>query len=101
MTIHKRNKLMSDKRNPNTDLDQAVVYQIRVKGHLDQSWKDWLERMTLTLEDNGDTLLSCVVADQAALYGLLRKVRDVGLPLISVTRVNPGQADVSDVNSTQ
>lgn len=63
-----------------------MVYQIRISGHLDQTWTDWLGSTTLTLEDNGDTVLSCAVADQAALYGLLKKVRDVGLPLISVIR---------------
>jgi hypothetical protein len=65
---------------------EKIIYQIRVQGYLDQTWTGWLESTTLRLEDNGDTVLSCAVADQAALYGLLKKVRDVGLPLISVTR---------------
>ena len=66
------------------DLDQPMVYQIRIKGHLDRRWTEWFGNVTITLEDNGETLLTCPVADQAALYGLLRKVRDLGLPLISV-----------------
>jgi hypothetical protein len=67
-----------------------MIYQIRLEGHLSLHWTDWFESLTLTLEDNGDTLLTGPVVDQAALYGLLRKVRDLGVPLISLTRVNPG-----------
>jgi hypothetical protein len=68
-------------------------YQITVKGHLNPNWADRFEGLTITLEDNGETLLSGPVVDQAALHGLLRKVRDLGLPLLSVTRVRPSQAD--------
>ena len=71
------------------DLDQPMVYQIRIKGHLGPRWTDWFEGMTITLEDNGETLLTGPVVDQAALYGLLRKVRDLGMPLISAVRVKP------------
>jgi hypothetical protein len=71
-------------------LDQPMVYQIRVKGHLGRQWTDWFEGMTITLEEGGDTLLTGPVADQAALHGLLRKVRDLGIPLISAIHVNPG-----------
>ena len=70
-------------------LDQPMVYQIRVKGHLGPRWTEWFGDMTITLEDNGDTLLSGPVVDQAALHGLLRKVRDLGMPLISAIRVEP------------
>jgi hypothetical protein len=59
--------------------DETMIYHIRVQGHLSQTWTDWLGSTTLTLEDNGNTILSCTVADQAALYGVLKKVRDVGL----------------------
>jgi hypothetical protein len=72
-----------------------MIYQIRLEGHLGLHWTDWFENLTLTLEDNGDTLLTGLVVDQAALYGLLRKVRDLGLPLISLTRVNPAQEAVA------
>ena len=72
-------------------------YQITVKGHLDNRWADWFEGLTITLEDNGETLLTGPVVDQAALHGLLRKVRDLGMPLLSVNRVKSGYADASDV----
>ena len=75
------------------DYDKPGRYDIRVKGHLDDRRASWFEGLTLTREDGGDTLLSGQVADQAALYGLLRKVRDLGMPLISVTRVRPSQVD--------
>ena len=88
---------MSNKLNPKTDPSQAMVYQIRIKGHLGRQWTDWFGGLTITLEDNGDTLLTGPVVDQAALHGLLRKVRDLGMPLLSVIRVEPGQADASDV----
>jgi hypothetical protein len=73
------------------------LYEIRIKGHLADRWADWFGGLTITLEDNGDTLLTGPVIDQAALHGLLKKVRDLGMPLISVIRVEPGQADASDV----
>ena len=71
------------------DLDQPMVYQIRIKGHLGPHWTEWFVNVSITLEDNGETLLTCLVVDQAALYGLLRKVRDLGMPLISAIRVKP------------
>ena len=71
------------------DLNQPMVYQIRIKGHLGPKWADWFEGMTITLEDNGETLLTGPVEDQAALHGLLRKVRDLGMPLISAIHVKP------------
>jgi hypothetical protein len=71
------------------DLDQPMVYQIRIEGHLGPKWTAWFGHVSITLEDNGDTLLTCLVVDQAALHGLLRKVRDLGVPLISAIRVKP------------
>ncbi len=70
-------------------LDQPMIYQIRVKGHLGPQWTNWFEGLTITLQDNGDTLLTGPVVDQAALHGLLKKVRDLGMPLISAIRVKP------------
>jgi hypothetical protein len=87
---------MSNKLNPKTDPDQPLVYQIRLQGHLGGGWADWFGDVTITLEEGGDTLLTCLVVDQAALYGLLRKVRDLGLPLISVTRAQTDQIDGPD-----
>jgi hypothetical protein len=73
-----------------------MIYQIRIKGHLGRQWTDWFEGLTITLEENGETLLTGPVVDDAALHGLLKKVRDLGMPLLSVNRVEPGQADASD-----
>ena len=74
-----------------------MVYQIRVKGQLDHHWSDWFEGLTITLEDNGETLLTGSLLDQAALHGLRRSVRDLGMPLVSVVRVKPDQAVALDV----
>jgi hypothetical protein len=84
---------MSNKLSPESHADQPIVYQIRLKGHLSHQWTKWFEGLTITLEENGETLLTGTMVDQAALQGLLKKVRDLGLPLISVNRVNPNQAD--------
>jgi len=91
---------MSNEINSEIDPGQPMVYQIRIKGHLGRQWTDWFGGLTLTLEDNGETLLTGPVVDQAALHGVLRTVRDLGMPLLSVIRVTPGQADASDVNET-
>jgi hypothetical protein len=82
---------MSNELTPDRDPDRPLVYQIRIGGHLGHHWSDWFEGMAITLEDNGDTLLSGQVVDQAALHSLLRKVRDLGMPLISITPIQPGQ----------
>jgi len=74
-----------------------MVYQIRIQGHLSSEWTDWFEGLSITLQDNGETLLTGLVVDQAGLYGLLRKVRDLGMPLLSVNRVYPGQAGAAEV----
>jgi hypothetical protein len=78
---------MSKELNPIVDPSELMVYQIRIKGHLGQQWTDWFEGLTITQEDNGDTLLTGPVVDQAALHGLLKKVRDVGIPLVSLVRI--------------
>ncbi len=87
---------MSNELNLRTEPRQPTVYHIRIQGHLSDQWARWFEGFAITLDDNGDTRLTGPVVDQAALYGLLRKVRDLGLPLISVTRVEYGQGDGSD-----
>ena len=72
---------------------QPVFYEIRIQGHLAGRWRYWFEGLTITLEDKGVTLLTGPVVDQAALHGFLKKVRDLGMPLLSVTRVKPDQSD--------
>jgi hypothetical protein len=64
-----------------------MIYQIRIKGHLDEQWSDWFENATIILEEDGNTLLTLPVIDQAALHGLLKKIRDLGMPLLSVNRI--------------
>ena len=78
---------MSNDLTPVTNSAQPTVYQIRLAGHLGCQWADWFGGLTITLEDNGETILTGPVADQAALHGLLKKVRDLGMPLLSVNRV--------------
>jgi hypothetical protein len=90
---------LSNKINPKTEPSQPRVYQIRLRGHLGSQWTNWFEGLTITLEEDGDTLLTGLVIDQAALHGLLKKVRDLGMPLLSVSPVEPGQADGSDVKT--
>jgi hypothetical protein len=88
---------MSETNTSSKDDYQFGRYEIRIKGHLDSGWADWFGGLTITLEGDGDTLLAGRVVDQAALYGLLKKVRDVGMPLLSVNRVKPDQEDAPDV----
>lgn len=71
-------------------------YEIRIKGHLDERWAEWFEGMTITREDNGETLLTGTVVDQAALHGLLRKVRDLGMALVSVVHVKSEDSDAAN-----
>jgi hypothetical protein len=98
---------MSKTHASTEDRYEPGIYEIRIKGHLDDRWAAWFEGLTITLEDNGDTLLTGPVIDQAALHGLLKKVRDLGMPLVSVCPIRPGpsttletgQVDVSNVKS--
>ena len=76
---------------------QPMVYQIRIKGHLGRQWAVWFEGLTITLEEDGNTLLTGPVIDQAALHGWLKRVRDLGMPLLSVNSVEPNRQDAPDV----
>ena len=84
---------MSDERYSALDPDAAKIYQIRIAGHLGQHWRKWFEGFVITLEDSGETLLSGPVVDQAALHAVLKRVRDLGLPLISIYSVTPNRAE--------
>jgi hypothetical protein len=77
--------------------DQPMVYQIKIKGHLGQRWMDWFEGLAITLEEDGNTLLSGPVIDQSALHGILKKVRDLGMPLLSVHSMGSGPQDIETV----
>jgi hypothetical protein len=88
---------MPNKLSPKTVQRLPTVYEIRVKGHLGCQWTEWFGGLTITLEDNGVTLLTGSVVDQAAMYGLLKKMCGLGMALISVNRVEPEQTDTSDV----
>jgi hypothetical protein len=88
---------MSNELGPKPAPGQPVIYQIRVRGHLGAEWAGWFEGLTIMLEDDGVTLLTGPVIDQAALHGLLKKVRDLGLPLLSVSPIEPDQSNHSDV----
>jgi hypothetical protein len=82
---------MSETHASSDDQYEPGLYEIRLKGHLGSQWTDWFEGLTITLENNGDTLLTGPVNDQAALHGLLKKVRDLGLPLVSVIPLEPAR----------
>ncbi len=73
--------------------DESALYEIRLKGHLDDRWTDRFEGLTITLEEDGNTLLAGRVADQAALHGLLKKIRDLGMPLVSVVQVRSNRPE--------
>lgn len=80
---------MTSQDDAKRDAKKPIVYQIRIKGRLDRRWAAWFSGLTITHEQDGETLLTGPVVDQAALYGLLRKVRDLGLPLLAVHRLPP------------
>jgi len=96
LSEQQQGKVTSNDLEPETDPGQPTIYQIRVKSHLGSDWTDWFEGLTITLEEAGNTLLTGPVADQAALHRLLKKVRDLGIPLLSVIRVELGPADAAD-----
>jgi len=85
---------MSDKQTLDERHNQQKRYEIRLKGHLEARWVEWFDGLAITLDENGSTLLSGPLADQAALHGILKKVRDLGLTLLSVNSVEPDTKEV-------
>ncbi|MDV2988856.1 MAG: hypothetical protein P3T54_01665 [Dehalogenimonas sp.] len=88
--------MMSNEFEPKPTQDKPLIYQIRIKGHLGCQWTVWFEGLTITLGDNGDTLLTGPVTDQAAMHGLLKKLRDLGLPLVSICPLGHCESDQSN-----
>lgn len=88
---------MADNQLPHNPCE-SMEYQIRLKGHLGAQWGDWFGGMTIALEDDGTTILCGPVIDQAALHGLLKKTRDLGLPLLSVICIEPGRTNTAEYN---
>lgn len=91
---------MADEKIQETMIDQSVIYQFRIKGHLGPEWSDWFGGMSIVMESGGDSLVTGASVDQAQLHGVLRKIRDLGLPLISVQRVSCDEAIPTSSGST-
>jgi hypothetical protein len=86
---------MLNKPQPQPDKPHPEIYRIRIQGQLDNQWTDWFDEMIITLEEDGNTLLTGQVIDQAALHRLLKKIRDLGLTLISICPGRPDNLDLS------
>lgn len=89
---------MPNEQNLGHDPDAPKIFQIRIQGHLGQQWAGWFDGLTIALEEDGNTLLSGPIADQSALHGILKKIRDLGLPLLSVNTIDPDQASKADTD---
>jgi hypothetical protein len=92
-------KTAANQSNQGYEENQPMVYEIRIQGHLGQQWTDWFEGLTITQEEDGVTLLTGVLVDQAELHGILKKVRDLGMPLLSVNIVGTGPQDGQEVSN--
>lgn len=90
---------MSERPVSNERPAEAGIYEIRIRGHLALRWAEWFEGLSFKHESDGTTLLAGPVADQAALHGLLKRVRDLGLPLVSVIEVKPEPKDKPDAKA--
>jgi hypothetical protein len=89
---------MINKPDTKLDPEQPSIYQIRIKGQLDRQWTDWFGGLIITLDGDGNTLLTGPVVDQSALFGLIKKIRDLGMPLLSVNPLESGQMDMFNRN---
>jgi hypothetical protein len=85
---------MTDEQQSNPEAHQRTVYQFRINGHFGQKWMNWFEGFTVTLEEDGNTVLSGTVVDQSALHGILKKIRDLGMPLLAVNQVEPKHVEM-------
>jgi hypothetical protein len=83
--------MMPEEQKSERDPDEPRIFEIRIQGHLSQQWQDWFEGLIITLEEEGNTLLSGPVADQSALHGILKRIRDLGMPLLSVNSLDSHQ----------
>jgi len=92
---------MSNELDPKPAASQPMIYQIRLKGHLGRQWMNWFDELTVTLEEDGNTLLSGPVVDQSALHGILKKIRDLGMPLLSVNVVDSNQGTQADTDQVK
>jgi hypothetical protein len=88
--------MMPREQNLGRDPDTPKIFQIKIKGHLGPQWMEWFEGLSITLEEDGNTLLAGPVTDQAALHGILKKVRDLGMPLLSVNSVGTDSQNMSE-----
>ena len=96
MLLSQWGKIMTDEQKSKPEANQQTVYQLKIKGHLGPQRMNWFEGLTVTLEEDGNTLLSGIMVDQSALQGVLKKIRDLGMPLLSVNSVETGTQDKSD-----
>ncbi len=87
---------MPNEQNLGSAPDRPKIFQIRIQGHLGRQWAGWFDGLTIVLEEDGNTLLSGPVADQSALHGILKKIRDLGMPLLSINSVDPNQSTKAD-----
>jgi hypothetical protein len=88
-----QNRSMSNQRGPEGEAGQPMIYQIRIKGHLGRQWAYRFEELSITLEDDGTTLLTGPVVDQAALHGIMKTIRDLGITLLSVNSIDGSPPD--------
>lgn len=89
---------MPNEQNLGIDPDAPKVFQIRIQGHLGRQWAGWFDGLTIVLEEDGNTLLSGPVIDQSALHGILKKIRDLGMPLLSVNSIDPDQTKINETD---
>jgi hypothetical protein len=90
--------MMPEEQKSERDPDEPRIFEIRIQGHLSQQWQDWFEGLIITLEEEGNTLLNGPVVDQSALHGILKKLRNMNMPLLSVNSTDPHPAANCDID---